>query len=215
MAQKNERTCTWPAPVVAVMLRRKPPFPPDYELFTSTHFPYPESQIYEFKKSLQHYDKKILGTICAFLNSQGGYFVFGIDDETLEITGVRNDRKSVDTFLIDIDSIFHLSRIVDTTTMDAVQRENIVLSRIEHPRGTILVIDVSPIIGHRYQLSDGTSYERLNASNLMKKVTRLYTEEEMMNIIRNKEDKLRNRYEKYIESLKKKFARAHAELQDI
>jgi predicted HTH transcriptional regulator len=190
------------------MLRRKPPFPSDDEILASTHFPYPESQIYEFKKSIQHYDKKIIGSICAFLNSQGGYLVFGIDDDTLEITGINNDMKSVDKFIVYIDTIFHMSRIVETTTMETLQRENISIRRLDHSQGTLFVIDVSPYIGHRYQLSDGTSYERLNASNLMKKVSRIYTEEEVLNLIRNKEDKLRNIYEKRIASLKKKFLAA-------
>ncbi len=182
-------------PVPTMQLVRKPPFPSDDSLCEMTHFPYSESQIYEFKRNIQHYAVKIMGTICAFLNSQGGYLVFGIDDETLEIIGVRNDQKSIDNFIIDIDRIYHLHRIVETRRMARLLKENIVVRIINHPCGRLVVVDVSPCVDCAYQLSNGSTYIRLNASNMLERTGRFYTEEEARNLIKNKQEKAVKKYE--------------------
>lgn len=51
-----------------------------------------ESDILEFKRELPSKDSKLMKTVVAFANSHGGKIIFGIDDETLEILGIENDK---------------------------------------------------------------------------------------------------------------------------
>jgi predicted HTH transcriptional regulator len=198
-----------------MQLIRKPPFPSDEALADATHFPYSESQIYEFKRNIQHYESKVMGTICAFLNSQGGYLVFGIDDETLEIVGVKNDQKSIDNFIIDIDRIYHLQRIVETRHMARLLKENIVVRTMAHPRGKLLIVDVSPCAECSYQLCNGSSYVRLNASNMLERAERFYTEEEARNLVKNKEHKAATKYDRLVRSLRDECNEKNREIDQL
>jgi ATP-dependent DNA helicase RecG len=54
-----------------------------------------ESSSLEFKRQLPVDDKKYLKTVAAFANGSGGRIVFGVDDETCEITGVDPDKLFV------------------------------------------------------------------------------------------------------------------------
>ncbi|MBR5889227.1 MAG: ATP-binding protein [Akkermansia sp.] len=52
-----------------------------------------ESEVLEFKRELPSKDKKVMKTVVAFANCQGGRIIFGVDDKTHEVLGVsENDR---------------------------------------------------------------------------------------------------------------------------
>lgn len=49
-----------------------------------------ESQNIEYKSTLPDKSEKYMKTIVAFANTQGGKLIVGVDDQTLEIVGVKN-----------------------------------------------------------------------------------------------------------------------------
>lgn len=49
-----------------------------------------ESQNIEYKSTLPDKSEKYMETIVAFANTQGGKLIVGVDDQTLEIVGVKN-----------------------------------------------------------------------------------------------------------------------------
>ena len=50
-----------------------------------------ESEVLEFKREFPDKERKVLKTIVAFANGNGGNVVIGVDDETLKIVGVNED----------------------------------------------------------------------------------------------------------------------------
>lgn len=53
-----------------------------------------ESDTLEFKRTLPPMDRKVLKTIVAFANGEGGKIIFGIDDKTREIVGVDREQRA-------------------------------------------------------------------------------------------------------------------------
>jgi hypothetical protein len=79
-------------------------------------FPFPESVTVECKSSL--YDRfKMYETLCAFLNTMGGYFVIGVNDKGAMI-GIT--RAEVDKSLLIVDCIVQTSRIINSMTGNVV-----------------------------------------------------------------------------------------------
>lgn len=83
-------------------------------------YPLLEGQQIEFKQSLQHPASvlKMVDTICAFLNSAGGYFIVGVRDDGA-VCGVP--RSVVDDLLLSVDRLFHERLIINSTTGEALQ----------------------------------------------------------------------------------------------
>lgn len=53
-----------------------------------------ESVILEFKRELPAKDKKVVKTFVAFANGVGGKVIFGIDNGTMEVVGVRDNERA-------------------------------------------------------------------------------------------------------------------------
>ena len=49
-----------------------------------------ESEVLEFKREFPDKERKVLKTIVAFANGNGGNVVIGVDDETLKIVGISS-----------------------------------------------------------------------------------------------------------------------------
>lgn len=161
-----------------------PILPSTAELTTMDTFPYIENRQFEFKKSIGFTDK-IAPTLCAFLNSDGGYMIFGIEDTTRQLIGLKNTYKQVDSFITsNVDSIYHTATIVEQESGRPVDPEQIKTSIIERPNGTyIIIIQAIKKDGTQYQMCDGHIYYRINASNYRVKNEKIYTEIEVKNIL--------------------------------
>lgn len=134
------------------------------ELTELRYFPYPESSWIELKNAYTscHYEK-IIQTICAFLNTKGGYMIFGVNNDR-EITGVG--LKGYDGFALKIDDIYHRNLITqeDGRTIDP---KTITINLIKTQGDkNICVIRVRTEKGKTYCIAkDNTVWYRLNASN--------------------------------------------------
>jgi predicted HTH transcriptional regulator len=170
-----------------------PKLPPPEEIAAMDTFPYPEGRHFEYKKSTKYVDK-VLPTICAFLNSDGGYMIFGIEDTTLKMMGVNITLKEIDNFILSvIDRIYHEMKIIRQDNKQPLNVHNILQETVRLKNGKyILIIKVVPEAGVHYQLHDGLVYHRLNASNMKIRNERIYTELEVDNIV--------NQYKRRIET---------------
>ena len=134
-----------------------------------------EGRYYEYKSNLMPGDK-IIPTICAFLNSGGGNIICGIDDATHQIKGVIKPIKHIDAFLLNIDSIYHMKKII---TMDkTLIGPSTITTQIHKQKegNPVIVIIIKPDINTKYQLANGTIYYRVNASNYKITTERMFSE---------------------------------------
>ena len=178
--------------------------------FDHTFFPFFESIQFEFKRTF-HYQQfpKYLETMCSFLNSRGGYLIFGIDD-TRELVGVSIDSCKIDEVLLRIDSIILnrriLGRRVDTNEIITITSKNITTEFISNSNNKLfLVIKVVPIqlSDIRFQLDNGKTYYRLGASNFVDKNERFFTQsdvENQMAVVRQENSDNLREFRKTIES---------------
>lgn len=110
---------------------------------------------------------KTYQTLCAFLNSNGGYMVFGVTDSGV-IRGVQ--RKRVDELLLRLDCITYNKLLIDTETLappsicDISTRVELVATE-PHELYIVIVRAFNPNPSHTFQLASGETYIRLNASN--------------------------------------------------
>ena len=79
-----------------------------------------ESDTLEFKREFPNKEKKILKTIVAFANGEGGTVVVGIDDESLEIVGVNEEE------------IFRIKDKISNSISDNI--ESLIIPRISYER---------------------------------------------------------------------------------
>jgi len=144
-----------------------PPLPADEELRKMETFPYLEGYQFEYKQSLAPSKyQKMDETICAFLNSGGGYFIIGIVDLTLEIQWVEYTCKEIDKILLRVDDIFHRRTIhCDGEAVDPNCIQSKIVSKIvDGITKYLIIITVQPTSGKLYRCDDRIWY-RLNASN--------------------------------------------------
>jgi predicted HTH transcriptional regulator len=140
------------------------PFP---DLEGCTKFPYPEGIHFEFKSSFPAVDAKtntkLVETICAFLNTDGGYLIVGIKDDTREFLGVEVNKK-LDAFFIRCDNIYHSNNIVheDGTT---ISPGTVTAMTVPANGKTLCVVKATPEPNQKYRLNSGEMYYRLSASN--------------------------------------------------
>jgi predicted HTH transcriptional regulator len=80
--------------------------------FNGLKFSYTENDIFEFKESVVAKSfTKYLETICGFLNTKGGYLIFGIKDN-LDLVGLKLPNDSIDQFILRIDNIISGKQMV-------------------------------------------------------------------------------------------------------
>ncbi|MCK9170513.1 MAG: putative DNA binding domain-containing protein [Treponema sp.] len=116
-----------------------------------------ESKTLEFKRQIPLDDKKYLKTVVAFANGSGGRIVFGVDDETREITGVDPDK-----LFIYMDSI--ANAVSEVCTPSIVP--DIVFQTVGNK--TVIVVEIHPGQNKPYFIkkegvTDGT-YIRVGAT---------------------------------------------------
>ena len=139
-----------------------PPIPSRYT-FGATVPLYESNQI-EFKVSTISFDK-LKKTVCAFLNTIGGYIFIGIDDRC-QICGI--DPKVADQSALLVDQLICLKSVTRTDGTDLTIREaSVQIVNVEGAPGrVILIIKVQPAsLSQDYIWSTGECYFRLNASN--------------------------------------------------
>lgn len=128
-------------------------------------FPGRESNTMEFKLSLSNIIKnKCISTICSFLNSKGGYIVFGVEDKDRRIVGIDCTPAELDEHLLWFDGLYHSKRITDVDgnklkpgTLE-VQTLKVAADRF------VVVLTMTPEPGVSYKCQDGTAWHRLAAS---------------------------------------------------
>ncbi len=177
-----------------------PPFPDDIDKLEI--FPIPEGKHFEFKQSVKSIDK-LLPTICAFLNAEGGYLVFGIIDNNRKICGLKINSKQVDDFILAyIDSIFQYKRLINKETKAPINPECIrtdVIKRIDSTY-VIVVKIFSPDENITYQIYDGEVFYRLNGSNMRIRSDKVYLEEQVTHMLITQKKSLEKEYSNIIRS---------------
>lgn len=162
---------------------------PHGPLFVGNQFPNPEGQQFEFKETWGACTtSKMHETICAFMNSAGGYLMYGIQDSG-KILGISRDEA--DKILLRADDIFHTSKILNTVTgkpppasaiRGSVQRLCMNLNNRPHPTERFLAIltITNPDHNQTYRMTNGDIMIRLSASNFRSKSSTLSTYEELI-----------------------------------
>ena len=186
------------------------------EDFDNYKFSRPESDSIELKISIDYksFDKYI-ETICAFLNSSTlnnvSYLIFGVSD-TLENVGLKIDQKSLDKFILQLDSIIHLNKIIgienNTNKFVKINTKTITIKQITSKSSKLfLIVEVKKTCDNiLYQLSNGNIYYRLGASNFWEKTEKIYKESDFENmcktIKKNADNENKENLVKFKESIK-------------
>jgi predicted HTH transcriptional regulator len=139
-----------------------PPIPSRYTYGATV--PLYESNQIEFKVSTISFDK-LKKTVCAFLNTIGGYIFIGIDDSR-QICGI--EPKMADNISLMVDQIICLKSVTRMDGAELTIRE--ASAQIVDVDGTagkvLLIIKVQPAsLSQDYMWDTGECYFRLNASN--------------------------------------------------
>ena len=58
-----------------------------------------ESEVLEFKRDVPEQSIKFIKTVVAFANGKGGTIVFGVDDKTHKIEGIKKSESFLLSFL--------------------------------------------------------------------------------------------------------------------
>ncbi len=164
--------------------------------FDNDIFIHREDYKLEFKESInpnQFYKYK--ETLCAFLNMDGGQLIFGIRDN-LQVVGININNYDLDKFILRIDSIISNGLIM---CRDKTKEEKIfgkippetIKTRIlvNTKNKKFLIINVEKNKDMKYQLTDGSKFYRINASNYHKKKEHLYKEHELRHAVCEAEKK--------------------------
>lgn len=124
-------------------------------------FCYSEGKHIEFKKSYNPVNqRKYCETICAFLNSQGGYLLFGIDDNRI-MCGMT--KKHIDDIGLMADSCY---TTLITTSGEELPLECITTRIIISSCDKLCIVVIKCEKTHNlYQFQNGNTYYRNNASN--------------------------------------------------
>ncbi len=145
-----------------------PPLPTDDELRRLEKFPFLEGHQFEYKQSLAPPKfQKMDETICAFLNSGGGYFIIGVEDLTLKMLWLDYTCKEIDKILLRVDDIFHRRTIHcdDGAAIDPdCVKARIVTKMVQDTKKYLVIVTAIPTQGKLYKCNDRVWY-RLNASN--------------------------------------------------
>ncbi len=182
--------------------------------FDNIKFPYNESNNFEFKQSIHDdYDyNKYVETICGFLNTGGGYLIFGIADN-LDTVGINIGQKRLDKFILKIDEIIRSNKIIgsnnETKEFVKLSNTNIITKLITNKANNkFLIIQIIPEPNIKYQLADGKIYYRLGASNYFEKVEKMLTQSEFdyecKNIIKKANDENKINIQLFQETLGEK-----------
>lgn len=184
-------------------------FPSDDTICSIRKFPFAECQKFEYKECLKiSFRDKILSTICAFLNSGGGYLILGVRDN-LDICGIDPTPKELDCFLLKIDQIIHHSQIV-TCENENIPFDTINTRVIRLPTNrSLVIIKVNKIINASYKLSDGSVYYRLNCSNYKISSSKVYNQSQMWALIEKERNDVQSQHIEFLNALREKLQIEH------
>ena len=143
-------------------------------------YPQPEGNHIEFKQSYVNENafKKIYKqTICGFLNSGGGYLLFGIDDRGY-IMGIPKNNKVIDGIKLFVDSV--IKSISTTNGVKFLPDIKVKTLETNTKKYVVAIVVISPTdIGPPFQC-EGIVVYRLNASNHIYRTQKLLTEAEQL-----------------------------------
>lgn len=180
--------------------------------FDDDIFKYMESDTIELKESIGINSicfEKYKETICAFLNAKGGQLIFGVKNDLTNV-GIRISNDDLDKFICKIDHIISSGFIIcsDISTIDltlnkippnSIKTE--IIKNLKNKRFLIINVETTP--NKKYQLSDGTIYHRLSASNYKEKYERIYKQSEYDQAQRNIERRVQKINDNNLQLFKK------------
>jgi predicted HTH transcriptional regulator len=158
--------------------------------FNEIKYPNHESDTFEYKQSInEKFFNKYIETICGFLNTNGGYLIFGISDK-LDLIGLKAKQKELDNFILRIDSIFGSNQIIgiDSESGEFVKLKSSNIKPrqiVNNEKKKFLVIEVIPEPNIKYQLANGLIYYRLGASNYFEKTERIFRQADFESACKN------------------------------
>lgn len=155
------------------------------DVSTAKVFPLCEGTHLELKEGCgPDMHRKLMETVCGFLNSGGGYLVIGVNDD-LKIQGIKNT-KHLDKFLLTLDGIYY-STAICAADMTPVPFGAITAKTIPTGAGNICVITVRRMEEKTYQMKDGRIVYRLAASNAYSDIGHSITTELAVEHVRHAE----------------------------
>lgn len=177
-----------------------PAIPENYVLNTVVQL-YENTQI-EFKENSISIDK-LKRTVCAFLNTIGGYIFIGIDD-WCKVVGI--DQKTADIFTLLVDQIIREKLVVregdSALTLAELSCRTVDLGG----QKTLLIIHCCPTdLEQGYMWPTGERYFRLNASNYCRKddATELVLLKEKLATLKQDRGRLASQLDTVMVALKK------------
>ena len=193
-----------------------PSFPTKEELETLVYFPYPEGYHWEYKENVPK-TAELMITVCAFLNTQGGYLVVGIRDMDLRMIGIpdSSSHKHIDSFLLSLDDIYHQGLILheDGTRIptSCIQAEYMQVSDGRR----FMYVRVVPEAGKCYVRHCGEKYVRLSASNYRISLNRYYTEQALREREASIARRVRRDYDSVLQSLYDDINVGHDKIKEL
>lgn len=146
---------------------------------------YESSQI-EFKENSISLEK-MKKTVCAFLNTIGGYILIGVDDSCY-VVGI--DQKVADRLALFVDQIIREAMVVrDDDAMLDLKEVSCDLLPIDGTEDVILMVRVAPEANTEYKWRNGERYYRLNASNYCRRDAAAEVEQLKESVVQLKEEK--------------------------
>ena len=169
--------------------------------FNDEKFKYSESNWLEFKENINSCPiEKIIETICAFLNTGGGYIIIGINDRE-KLVGIKSNSKSIDTFKLLIDNHIANNTIIYQNDEVIPNKYLSIVDIVNINKKKFILIKIIPQKNENYKLMNGDIIHRLNASNRKIKTTKLMTESNFLSNIERNQQNIINKYNKIIQEL--------------
>lgn len=188
--------------------------------FDNIKFPYSESDKFEYKQSINDkFFNKYIETICGFLNTRGGYLIFGIKDN-LDIIGLKIKQKELDNFILRIDSILGSNQIIgiDSESGEFVKLKssNIKPRQIVNmEKKVFLVVEVLSEPNVKFQLANGLIYYRLGASNYFEKTERIFRQADFESACKNIQTKADEDNKKNIKLFQKTLEEKNKQIEEL
>lgn len=188
--------------------------------FEGSKFKFSESTMFEYKLSINQTTgfTKYLETICGFLNTKGGYLIFGINDN-LNLSGLSMANADIDKFILRIDGIISTNQIIGRTQNNTTTRltpKNLMTETIlNSQKKKFLIVKVVPSHDVSYQLDNGKKFFRLGASNLYDKEERFYKQADLDAAIRNAEEKYKTENNNNIKMFQSNVEKYQDEIKNL
>ncbi len=187
--------------------------------FESKKFKFSESNTFEYKQSIESSNfAKYIETICAFLNSKGGYLIFGITNDLIPI-GLSTSNDELDKFVLRVDNIISTNKIIgknnDTDQIVKLNSTNLTTQMITNSKKKkFIIIKIVPTPNTLYQIDSGKIYYRLGASNYHDKNERFYKQSELEHEIKQSEEKFKAENKKNIDMFQQSIVKYENQIDE-